>query len=247
MNGSLSFAARLATVLAGMLMLGCGLAVAMNVLKFERLLLEQQARVLEIVAGDLGETLENGLALGVRLATIPGAQALLERARSAEPLIAGLSVVDAHGAILFDTDRQRLGGTAPELARAGISGAWRFRDGARHNIGVPIVNGHGQSEGGLLLSYTRAAVDEQLVAALLAMISASLVALALAVPLSVIGVHVLTQQTRRWFARIEAAMQPNAAQEPCAVVLQAAIAEASAILEDAEQRLEAGAAEEVEA
>ncbi len=247
MNGSLSFAARLATVLAGMLMLSCGLAVAMNVLKFERLLLEQQARVLEIMAGDLGETLENGLALGVRLAAIPGAQALLERARAAEPLIAGLSVADAHGGILFDTDRQRLAGNAPEAVRAVAVGAWRFRDGARQGIGVPVLNAYGQSEGSLLLFYTRTAVDEQLVGALLKMLHASLLALAVAVPLGVLGMHALTRETRRWFARMEASMQPGAASEPCAAVLQAAIAEASAILEDAEQSLEAGAAAEVQA
>ena len=42
-------------------------------------------------------------------------------------------------------------------------------------------------------------------------------------------------------------VETEAPPEPCAAVLQAAIAEASAILGDAEQRLETGAAAEVQA
>lgn len=241
MTGSLSFATRLSGLLAAMLVVGCGLAASLNYLKFERMLLEQQARVLEILAGDLGDTVENGLALGVRLAGIPGGQALLERSRAAEPLIAGLSIIDAAGIVLFDTDRQNLNTTAHPAALAGQieTGPWRYRDGRRYGIGVPITNGFGQYEGAVLLGYERRAVDERLAAVLLSMVQATLLALAVAVPLGAIGIHLVTRRTRRWFAAMEAAMQPGAPPEPLAATLQGAIGEASAILAAAEHRLEA--------
>jgi len=244
-SGSLSFASRLSVLLAAMLVAGGILAAGLNYLKFERLLLEQQARVLEILAGELGVTVENGLQLGVRLAGVPGAQALLERSRAAEPLIAGLSIVDSSGIVLFDTDRQNLNAAAPEAALAGQtgSGPWRYRDGSRYGVGVPVINGFGQREGAVLLSYDRRSVDARLTSVLLSMVQATLLALAVALPVGAVGIHLITRRTRRWFAAMEAAMQPGAPPEPLAASLQGAVGEASAILAAAEHRLETIASE----
>lgn len=245
MTSGLSFATRLSSLLALMLVVGCGLAASLNYLKFERILLEQQARVLEILAEEIRTTVENGLALGVRLAGVPGAQALLERSRAAEPLIAGLSIVDSSDIVLFDTDRQNLHAPAPPAAleRRSETGTWRYRDGARYGIGVPIVNNFGQFEGAILLTYERRSVDERLVSALLSMVQATLLALAVALPAGAIGMYLITRPTRRWFAAMEAAMQPGAEPEPLAAALQDAIGEANAVLDAAERRLEAIAAE----
>ncbi|WP_203072622.1 hypothetical protein [Falsiroseomonas ponticola] len=244
MTGGASFAARLGGVIAAMLLLGCGLTAGLNYLKFERMLLAQQAKVLEILAVELGATVENSLALGVRLAGVPGAQALLERARAAEPLIGGLAIADSDGVVLFDTDRQNLGTTMPRglFDPRAATQAWRFHDGARHGIGAPIINGFGQLEGAVLLRYGREAVNERLTSALLGMVQAGLLALAFAIPLGVIGIHLVTRQARRWFAAVEAAMQPGAAPEPLATGLQQAIAEADGVLSAAERQLEAIAA-----
>jgi hypothetical protein len=241
----LSLATRLGSLLAVMLVVGCGLAASLNYLKFERILLEQQARVLEILVEEISNTVENGLALGVPLAGVPGAQALLERSRAAEPLIANLSIVDPGGIVLFDTDRQNLHAPAPPAAleRRSDTDTWRFRNTARYGIGVPITNNFGQSEGAILLTYERHSVDERLASALLSMVQATLLALAVALPAGAIGMHLITRPTRRWFAAMEAAMQPGARPEPLAAALQDAIGEANAVLDAAERRLEAIAAE----
>ncbi|HEY4254339.1 MAG TPA: hypothetical protein VGM87_24240, partial [Roseomonas sp.] len=182
MTGSLSFATRLGGVLAAMLVVGCTLAAGLNYLKFERVLQEQQARVLSILVSDLGDTVENSLALGVRLAGVPGAQSLLERSRAAEPLIAELSIVDATGIVLFDTDRQNLNAPAPAAALEGRrdTDPWRFRLGARYGVAVAITNGFGEVEGAILLSYERRAIDERLASVLLAIVQATLLALVVA-------------------------------------------------------------------
>lgn len=223
-----------------MLLLGCGLVAVLNYLKFERMLMEQQARVLEILASELGSTVENSLALGVRLAGVPGAQALLERSSAAEPLIAGLTIADADHVVLFDTDRQNMGSTLPQaqLAPAGPVASWRFRDGARYGVGTPIINGFGQPEGAILLRYEQTAVDERLAAALLSMMQATLLALAIAIPLGALGLHLVTRHTRRWFAATQEAMQPGAPPAALAAGLQLAIADTDAVLAEAEAKLE---------
>lgn len=245
MSRELSFATRLTGLLATMLLLGCGLVAGLNYLKFERILLDQQARVLEIFSGELGSTVENSLALGVQLAGVPGAQALLERSREAEKLIAGLTISDAGNVVLFDTDRQNIGRTLrpDQLAASGLTASWRFRDGSQYGIGTPIINGYGVPEGAILLRYGRAAVDERLGAAMVAMVQSTMLAVGICVPLGALAVHLVTRQTRRWFAAMEEAMLPGAPRLELTAGLQAAIADTDVLLAEAEAQLERIASE----
>jgi hypothetical protein len=240
MSRELSFATRLTGLLATMLLLGCGLVAGLNYLKFERILLNQQARVLEIFSGELGSTVENSLALGVQLAGVPGAQALLERSREAEKLIAGLTISDSGNVVLFDTDRQNIGRTLrPEqLAASGLTAPWRFRDAAQYGIGTPIINGYGVPEGAILLRYGRAAVDVRLGAAMVAMVQSTMLAVGICVPLGALALHLVTRPTRRWFAAMEEAMLPGAPRLELTAGLQAAIVDTDVLLTEAEAQLE---------
>ena len=223
-----------------MLLLGCALVAGLNYLKFERILLDQQARVLEIFSGELGSTVENSLALGVQLGGVPGAQALLERSREAEKLIAGLTISDAGNIVLFDTDRQNIGRSLrqEQLAASGLAAPWRFRDGPHYGIGTPIINGYGVPEGAILLRYERTAVDERLGAAMLAMVQSIMLAVGICVPVGALALHLVTRQTRRWFAAMEEAMQPGAPRLELTAGLQAAIADTDVLLAKAEAQLE---------
>ena len=240
MSRELSFATRLTGLVATMLLLGCALVAGLNYLKFERILLDQQARVLEIFSGELGSTVENSLALGVQLAGVPGAQALLERSREAEKLIAGLTISDSGNVVLFDTDRQNIGRTLrqEQLAASGLTGPWRFRDGPRYGIGTPIINGYGVPEGAILLRYERAAVDERLGAAMVAMVQSTMLAVGICVPLGALALHLVTRRARRWFAAMEEAMLPGAPRLELTAGLQAAIADTDVLLTEAEAQLE---------
>jgi len=240
MSREISFSTRLTALLATMLLLGCGLVAGLNYLKFERILLDQQARVLEIFSDELGSTVENSLALGVQLAGVPGAQALLERAREAEKLIAGLTIADSSNVVLFDTDRQNIGRTLPQSqqAAAGLAAPWRFRDGSGYGVGTPIINRYGVPEGAVLLRYERTAVDERLGAAMLAMVQSIMLAVGICVPVGALALHLVTRQTRRWFAAMEEAMQPGAPRLALTADLQAAIADTDVLLTEAEAQLE---------
>ena len=241
MSRELSFSTRLTSLLATMLLLGCGLVVGLYYLKFERILLDQQARVLEIIAEELGRTVENSLALGVQLAGVPGAQSLLERSREAGKLIAGLTISDTGNVVLFDTDRQNIGRALRQdqlAARGPLTGPWRFHNSDGYGIGAPIFNGYGVLEGAILLRYDRAAVDERLAATMLAMVQSFMLAVGMSVPFAALGLHLVTRQTRRWFAAMEEAMQPGAPHLAMTAGLQAAIADADMLLTEAEAQLE---------
>lgn len=242
-----SFASRLAVLVAAMLVIACSLTAVLNYLKFEKLLLGQQARVLEIVASDLAEVFERSMNLGVRLPGVPGAQALLERRRSTDALVDGLSVTDASGRILFDTDRQRIGEQVPPylLPPPADPGTWHVRRGSQNWIGVPIVNSFGQAEGALLLAYDRDMVDARLDAILLSMARAALIGLAMAIPFGSAAIFLAAGSARRWFAALGQAMAPEAAQEEVpaeAAEFRAAVAAATTALAEAELRLEGLAA-----
>ncbi|MFN7634847.1 MAG: hypothetical protein ACK5PI_09050, partial [Acetobacteraceae bacterium] len=94
MQGS-SFASRVALLLALLLAFACAVVGILNYLKFERLLLAQQARVLGIIATDTAEGFERGINLGVRLPGVPGGQALIDRAVLADPDLRRVLVADA--------------------------------------------------------------------------------------------------------------------------------------------------------
>jgi len=236
----LSFTTRVTSLVATMLMLGCGLVVGLNYLKFERVLLDQQARVLQIFSEELGNTLENSLALGVRLGGVPGAQALLERSREAEKLIAGLTISDSGNRILFDTDRQNIGRTLrqEQLVASGLAAPWRFREGSHYGIGTPIINSYGVPEGAILLRYERMAVNERLGAVMLAMVHSIMLAVGICVPVAALALHLVTRQTRRWFAAMEEAMQPGAPRRELTAELQVAITATDVLLTEAEAQLE---------
>jgi hypothetical protein len=246
MRGS-SFASRVAILLAMLLALACGIVAILNYLKFEKLLVSQQSRVIEIIAADAAEAFERGINLGVRLQGVPGGQALLERALSRDPDLRRLSVVDARGRILFDTDRGRIGSeTAPALlppaTASGAPRAWRASAQALAWIGVPIVNGFGQAEGALLVGHARTSVSARLDAIALAMLRPTLLVLAVAVPFVVAMTFLLARPVRRYFdsfGRTIAREEPEPGPlDPTLAALHAGLADTERLLAEAEQELE---------
>jgi hypothetical protein len=245
MRGS-SFASRVAILLALLLALACGIVAAMNYLKFEKLLVSQQARVIGIIAADAAEAFERGINLGVRLPGVPGGQALLERALNADADIRRISVADARGHILFDTDRGRIGADLPPglLApgRASPPRAWRATEQGLAWIGVPIVNSFGQAEGALLVGHARTSVAARLDAIALAMLRPTLLVLAVAIPLVVVLTFVLARPVRRYFDRFGRTIARDAPgdgpPEPSLAALDAGLAETERLLAGAERELE---------
>ncbi|WP_198378219.1 hypothetical protein [Neoroseomonas rubea] len=234
MRGS-SFASRVALLLGLLLVLACGLVAVLNYLKFERLLVAQQARVLGIIAADAAEGFERGINLGVRLPGVPGGQALVERALASDADLHRALVADARGRILFDTERGRIGEDLPPALAAAASGAivagWRA---------APIVNGFGQTEGTLLLGHARDSIRARLDAIALGMLRPTLLVLGLAVPLVVLLTFLAARPVRRHFDAFgQVLARGGGAAPPAFAALDASLAETEALLDGAERDLEA--------
>lgn len=243
MSGGTSFASRLAVLMAAMLVLACALAAALNYAKFERLLLAQQTKVLTILAEDIAEALEQSMALGMRLAAVPGAQALIDRRRARERLIDGVRIADSRGEILFDTDRQRIGLVVAEVVQRPGGGAWQASRPGMLLFGAPLMNSFGQQEGTVIVEYRRVELDARLEAILASMVQAALLAVFVAVPLGTVAIFLAARRARRWFAALETALDPRAAAPPPeAAAFRATIAAAEAELAAVERSLETLAA-----
>ncbi|MEO3471888.1 hypothetical protein AAFN86_08485 [Roseomonas sp. CAU 1739] len=240
-----SFATRIALLLSALTVLACVLVTALNTLKFERLLLAQHQRVFATIGADLVDTFERGLNIGVRLAEVPGAQSLLDRAFGRDDDLRRITVADAAGRILFDTERVRIG----DAAEAALLPAGPLRRVARVGgidwIGLPVVNSFGQQEGSLLLGYGRAGIADRLTAIALAMAKPGLAALLVGLPIAWLAVLLVARPTRLLFAQLTGLLTGGAAPTQCEAVLQSlhdAIHRHAATLDDAEQRLEVIAA-----
>lgn len=233
MRGS-SFASRVALLLALLLAFACAVVAVLNYLKFERLLVAQQARVLGIIASDAAEGFERGINLGVRLPGVPGGQALVERAVLADPDLRRALVADARGRILFDTERGRIGEDLPAPLAAAASGTalpgWRA---------APIVNGFGQTEGALLLGHGRESIDARLDAIALGMLRPTLLVLAGAIPLVLLLTFLAARPVRRHFDAFGQVLARGGGAAPAAFVgLDASLAATEDLLDGAERDLE---------
>lgn len=239
-----SFASRVAILLALLLTLACAVVATLNYLKLEKLLLNQQSRVIEIVATDLAEAFERGVNLGVRLPGVPGGQALVERALTRDADIRRISVTDARGHILFDTDHARIGGDEQAAILAMLPGDGRTGRAHAQGLtwtGVPIVNGFGQTEGMLLVGNARGTVSVRLNAIALAMLGPTLLVLAIAVPFVIAMTFVLAGPVRRYFgsfSRIIAREPVRGHPAPVLAALDDGLGATERLLSDAEVELE---------
>jgi len=237
-----SFATRIALLVSALTVLACLLVTALNYLKFERLLLTQHQRIFATIGADLVDTFERSMGIGVRLAEVPGGQALLDRAFGREPDLRRIAVADAGGRILFDTERVRIGDAAdPALLPDGLNRR-AARAGGMDWIGLPVVNGFGQPEGSLLLGYGRAGIADRLIAIALDMAMPGLAALVIGLPLAWVAVFLAARPTRRLFAQLAALLADGALpaqDDPMLHALHGAIHGHGAMLDEAGARLEA--------
>ena len=239
-----SFASRLAITLSAMLAMACTLVTGLNYFKFEKILVEQQARVLHVTAEDLAGTFERSINLGVRLVGVPGAQGRLDASWASDRTIRRLSVVDTTGTILFDTDRASIGQLIPDAMLRGREVGELPFNGLLW-ITVPIVNGFRQTEGTLLLAYDPMAARARLKAIALEIIRPTALVLAGGIPLAILLCFFLTRTTRERFAAVERAMLglvADGTDPDAAIAVRAAVEAVDQALEAAEREIEAAAA-----
>ncbi len=240
------FAARLAAVIVAVVLAASALTVALDYLKFRRVLRSQEDQVYLFVARDLAATIEDSMNLGLPLAALQTTEQLIQRRRAVERGTLGISVFDSTGAVLFDTDRFRMGAKLPrDWSPGGGAMDWRGDLPDAYLVGARITNNFGQSAGGVVVRYDPLTLEARMNAILLDMMRAALATLAVTAVAAVVVALWLTRGHRAWFQRATAqvtALAPGAPPyrgPPIAgsEAVMASIATTSQALDEAEEAL----------
>jgi hypothetical protein len=238
------FAVRLAAMMVTVVLAASVMTVTLDYLKFRRVLRAQEDAVYAFVTDDLESSIEDGLNLGLPLASLQSTDLLLQRHRVAERGTLGITVFDSTGRVLFDTDRFRVGLALPEAWGPPNPGAkaWRGDVEGGAMTASAIINTFGQQAGGIVLRYDLALIETRMNAILLDMIRAALLMLAVAAAVTVGGAMLLTRRHNAWFRRAAAQMDVGAAGDASGPVqgseaLMASIRQTGAALDDTEAAL----------
>lgn len=218
---ALPFAARLATVMFAVVLAASTLTVALNTLKFRKVLRAQDDLVYSFVAADLRDTVEDSLNLGLPLAALQSTQNLLQRRRASENRIIGITVFDSNDVVLFDTDQFRVGSKIPLEWRPEEAKTWSADLPDAILTAAAITSNFGESAGGVVVRYDPRATDARMIAVLLSMVRAALPMLAAVAAAAALAGFALTRPYRRWLAQVSARAAMAGSGPPSAAALTA--------------------------
>ncbi len=155
---------------------------------------------------------EDRLALGFPLKQLRPVQDAIDRQKVDDSRIRGIEVFDAHGTILFDTERGAIGSSVPAAwVRSALAARNRpfsdqDEDEGGHIVGVPLINGLGTVEGGVVLRYPGAYLEEALGPMLGGLARQAGVVLAVFAVAAVAGSHLLFRGVGRRLEAMEDAL-----------------------------------------
>lgn len=135
------------------------LTAYLNHAKFERSLNNLARSRFAFVLGDIKNTIEISMNLGLQLTTLRNTQEVLEREQAQDRQILAIDVYDDANVFVFSTQGDAVGKTAPSAwlrqAAAAGEGAWSIDEGDATVIGVTLVNNFDKVVGGVVLRYSR--------------------------------------------------------------------------------------------
>jgi len=121
-----------------------------------------KSRVLLVGRGIEG-SVQAALQVGMQFNEIGTLPQLLQREKSADPLIRGIDVFDGSGQVIYSSDPARVGQKVPEswlLAAASAKrNEWTSEAGQRSVAGISVKNSFDLTVGYLALRYSRSEVD----------------------------------------------------------------------------------------
>lgn len=157
---SVRLLAAILTILAAAL----SLIGVLNYFKFDSTLTAMQNSRVEVVGYDVKSAIQAATDLGLRLKDTSDAQTVIERAISEEPILAGISVFDREGQVLFQATAQNKGPVALPggqvqpawlLDNLKAAKAWQTTTGHSFVVGLPLETPFGLVIGGIALQYDK--------------------------------------------------------------------------------------------
>ncbi|MEM7524020.1 MAG: hypothetical protein AAF360_09745 [Pseudomonadota bacterium] len=203
--------------------LSVGLTFFLNFAKFDSTFSELERSRFNVLAQSVGQSVENGLGLGLALSELRNTQEIVDRLVAENDAVVSVSVFDARGATLFAAGAETPNSRAAmvvDLERhlaIDVDGAdqpyWEGEDADAFGIGRPLINPFDQVVGGVYLRYGKANNVEVAEKAFrdLATVSAAVIALLALIVTPVVAylVAIVTRRVRRMTAYAQAGLAPE--------------------------------------
>jgi predicted MFS family arabinose efflux permease len=135
----------------------------LNFAKFEKTLNTLADGHYAFLLGDVEDSVEAEVAIGVPLSSLHNIQDLIERERRMEPAVTAIQVADNFGRILYSTTPEAVGKPAPTSwpLDAKPNAVWRATTDDGVTLGEPIVNAFDGIVGTLAVTYSSAYYQEK--------------------------------------------------------------------------------------
>lgn len=161
------------------------------------------------IAMELKNQIEAGLDLGLPLGELENVKALLHQHLASDHALVSLSIINARGMVLFDTEEARVGKYAEvKWLKQGVHSSSEtpvFVN--KTNILVPLSTNYGKFVGNLVLRISNRYYEtkqDQIIATLASVTIVIIIACAI---ISVIGVVIISQPFHRSFRNVERELQ----------------------------------------
>jgi len=143
---------------------------------------------------------EDRLNLGFPLRQLRPIQDVVEREKAGDPEIVDIQIFDAHGEVVFDSDRGSVGTVVPSNWLNSLGNGEDFAADDDRVVGLPLINGFGQVEGGVVLHYPSASLERGMGPTAMRLLGKAAVLLAVFAPLAVLGSYLLLNKVARRLA-----------------------------------------------
>ena len=164
----------------------------------------------EFIATELKRKVEAGLDLGLPLGELENVNDLLRQEILTDDALVRLSIENARGIILFDTDTSRIGtkSSLPWLDSSAQGDPKSSDMLVRENqIGIPLVNSFGKVVGGLLVDYSKDYYDSKRAGTIRNVAEATLIVLLLSSVIGTCGVLAISRRLDYAVMRLEAGLR----------------------------------------
>ena len=195
-----------------------GMAALLNYFKYRSTADRLITGRLIVIGKGIENSIQSSLALGLsfnELATLPS---LIERERTADPLIREIKVFDPEGQPLYGTNRLSMNRPVPATwlaaARRAGDASWSVKEDGNNAVGISIKNSFGLTVGYLALNYERVSIDRAAHAVGQELALAALAIFAAAAALAALALNFTMRPLERDMSVVEAALQNSGSATP---------------------------------
>ena len=167
----MGFAARVAKIaiaIVAVMIFALGVLSVMALEKFKGTLKEVTESRIGVIAFDVQDSIEQGLALGINLPALENVQESIRRAKARDAKVTSIYVIGRQGETLY-----RIPETATPLSVEEVENFRKgseqgrlasLRDGNSLNVFLPLQNSFSQTQGILLIKYDASSLDDRYLA-----------------------------------------------------------------------------------